>query len=197
MICLVGFIWVKKVYIMLVQQLELNWQLGAKVCEQFHLTTQTMQHAQIYISKYLSIVTFTSLQIIENKLSHAAMKFFSFRLSIIKFDVLKRHLLTLYIEHSLTIINSNLWMWIWSTIALYTLTSSSKLVGLCVLSLDYRTIPKLHSSVNFFNHELSRNNEQFLGHCTTQMREILQFFSSDHIPYYLLFVTLCIKWIEN
>ena len=39
--------------------------------------TQTMQHAQIYISKYLSIVTFTSLQIIENKLSHAAMKFFS------------------------------------------------------------------------------------------------------------------------
>ena len=102
--------------------------------------------------------------------------FFSFRLSIIKFDVLKRHLLTLYIEHSLTIINSNLWMWIWSTIALYTLTSSSKLVGLCVLSLDYRTIPKLHSSVNFFNHELSRNNEQFLGHCTTQMREILQFF---------------------
>ena len=78
LICLVGIIWVKKVYIMLVQQLELNWQLGAKVCEQFHLTTQTMQHAQIYISKYLSIVTFTSLQIIENKLSHAAMKFFFF-----------------------------------------------------------------------------------------------------------------------
>ena len=48
-------------------------------------------------------------------------------------------------------------------------------MGLCVLSLDYRTIPKLHSSVNFFNHELSRNNEQFLGHCTTRMGEILNF----------------------
>ena len=36
---------------------------------------------------------------------------------------------------------------------------------MAVLSLDYKTIPKLHSSVKFFNHELSRNNEQFLGHC--------------------------------